>query len=188
VDDEDVGGDGRPGWPEMMRHRPAPPPSLKRMTGQFVRAEIGSSELVGPDWRLALERPVEPNGPDGEDGGWRAVLGLRRGLKLALYGRAATPAEVEVEAWAGDPADDDTDGVAVVTLADGSLALAPIPLCLCGDRGCGNASTQLRKELPGRDLRELAELLRALPWTAPLPQFGSDDILRGRGLAALPDD
>ncbi|HVR11471.1 MAG TPA: hypothetical protein VMW75_25730 [Thermoanaerobaculia bacterium] len=53
--------------------------------------------------------------------------------------------------------------MAVVGLADGGLALARVPLCGCGVRGCGNAGVQLCKVLPGGDLLELAGLLRALP-------------------------
>jgi hypothetical protein len=152
------------------------------MSGQSVRVAIGSSELAGPDWRLALERPVE----QAADGGWRAVLGLRRGLKLQVTGEGAQPDEVWVEAWGGDPADDDTDGVAVIALADGSLALWAIPLCPCGERGCGNVDTQLSKALPVSKLPALAELLRTVPWTSRLPPHGPDDVLRGDGLAALP--
>jgi hypothetical protein len=77
-----------------------------------------------------------------------------------------------------------TDGVAVVGLADGGLALARVPLCGCGVRGCGNAGVQLCKVLPGGDLPELAGLLRALPCTSAVPAH--EDVLRGDGLAALP--
>jgi hypothetical protein len=150
-----------------------------------MRADVGSSELAGADWRLALERPVEraaQPGPWDRDDGWLAVLGIRRGLKLRLSGYDGQPG-VLVEAWAGEPGDD-TDGIAVVVLPGGGLALARVPLCGCGARGCGNAGVQLCKVLPGGDLPELAGLLRALPWTPAVP--GRQDVLRGDGLAALP--
>jgi hypothetical protein len=155
------------------------------VTGQFVRAEVGSSELVGADWRLAVERPIERSRPvdaPDRDDAWLAVLGIRRELKLRVSGHDGRP-DVLVEAWAGEPGDD-TDGVAVVGLADGGLALARVPLCECGDRGCGNAGVQLRKTLPSQDLPELIALLRALPWTSAVPT--RPDVLRGGGLAALP--
>jgi len=138
-----------------------------------VRADVGSSELVGPDWRLAVERPIERPRPavaSDRDDGWLAVLGIRRELKLRVSGRDGQP-DVLVEAWAGEPGDD-TDGVAVVGSARGGLALARVPLCECGDRGCGNTGVQLRKVLPGRDLPGLAGLLRALPWTPAAPARG----------------
>jgi hypothetical protein len=143
------------------------------VTGQFVRADVGSSELAGADWRLAAERPVERSRPAGvsdDDDGWLAVLGIRRELKLRVSGHDGQP-DVLVEAWAGEPGED-TDGVAVVRLASGGLALARVPLCGCGDRGCGNAGVQLRKTLPGQDLPELATQLRALPWTSVVPARG----------------
>jgi hypothetical protein len=140
---------------------------------------------VGADWRLAVERPIErpsPDDPWDRDDEWLAVLGIRRELKLRVSGQDGQPV-VLVEAWAGEPRES-TDGVAVVRLPDGGLALARVPLCGCGVRGCGDAGVQLRKTLPGRDLPELARLLRALPWTPAAPERG--DVLRGDGLAALP--
>lgn len=114
--------------------------------------------------------------------GWLAVLGIRRGLKLRVSGYDGLP-DVLVAAWAGQPGDV-TDGVAVVVLAGGGLALARVPLCGCGVRGCGNAGVQLWKVLPGGDLPPLARLLRALPWASAVP--AREDVLRGDGLAALP--
>jgi hypothetical protein len=132
-----------------------------------------------------VERPVvrvSPVGPWDRGDGWLAVLGIRRGLKLQVCGYDGQPV-VLVEAWAGEPGDA-TDGVAVVRLAGSGLALARVPLCGCGERGCGNAGVQLCKALPGQDLPELAGLLRALPWTPAVPAH--EDVLRGDSLAALP--
>ena len=156
------------------------------MAGQLIRADVGSSNLRartgGWPWSGRSSGPGEID-PWDRDDGWRAVLGIRRGLKLRVSGRDGQPG-VLVAAWAGEPGDD-TDGVAVVVLAGGGLALARVPLCGCGVRGCGNAGVQLRKVLPGRDLPELAGLLRALPWTPAAPV--REDVLRGEGLAALPE-
>jgi hypothetical protein len=151
---------------------------------RLVSALIGSRELVGPDWRLAVQRPIErsgPLGPLGADDSWVAVLGIRRGLTLLVTGDSGL-ADVLVEAWAGEP--ESSDGVAVVELAGGGAALARVPLCSCGDRGCGNAGVQFGKQLPARDLPALASLLRELPWSDAVPS--RSDVLRGEGLAALP--
>ncbi len=97
---------------------------------------------------------------------------------------------VRAEAWAGDPGPD-TDGVAVVRKAgrdpenELSPALARIPLCGCGERGCGNAGIQLSKSLTSDELPQLIALLRELPWASgPATR---ELVLRGDGLAALPD-
>lgn len=156
---------------------------LGRVAG-LVRAVIGSRELDGPGWRLTAERPVERADVfDSIDieGGWGAVLGIRRGLKLLVSGDD-TPG-LEVEAWAGEPADS-SDGVAVVELAGRGLAVARVPLCGCGTRGCGNAGIQLRKQLPAGELPALIAVLRELPWTKTRPT--RSNVLRGDELAALP--
>lgn len=149
-----------------------------------IRAVVGSRELEGPGWRLAVEKPVarvERLGAFGDDDGWSAVLGVRRGLKLLVTGDGERP-DALVEAWAGEPGDS-SDGVAVVELA-GSLAVARVPLCSCGDRGCGNAGIQLCKQVPADELPELVVVLRALPWTDVVPT--RSNVLRGNELAALP--
>ncbi|HEX3388092.1 MAG TPA: hypothetical protein VHT94_03545 [Streptosporangiaceae bacterium] len=150
------------------------------MAGRLITAVVGSGELVGPDWRLATERPIEPSCPAGE--GWVALLGIRRGLKLRVSGDSG-PGDLLVEAWAGEPGDS-SDGVAVIERAGGALALARVPLCGCGTRGCGNAGLQLRKLMPAGDLPALAALLRSLPWTGAVPSL--TNVLSGEGLAALP--
>jgi hypothetical protein len=72
----------------------------------------------------------------------------------------------------------------VVELAGTGPTIARIPLCSCGDRGCGNAGIQLRKQVAAGDLPALVAVLRALPWTSVAPS--RSNVLRGDGLAALP--
>ena len=134
-------------------------------------------QLVGAGWSLSAERIEMLQGND-----WRAVVGIRRGLKLLVTWRHRSQ-ELDVEAWAGEP--EDTDGVAVIDMGDGDIRLARIPLCGCGERGCGNAGIQLSKWLPGAELPVLTELLRELPWTDTVPDYSS--VLRGDGLAAMED-
>lgn len=133
---------------------------------------------------MAVERPIERAeelGASGAGDGWVALLGIRRGLKLLVSGDSGL-LDLMVEAWAGEPGDS-SDGVAVVELA-GSLAVARVPLCSCGDRGCGNAGIQLCKQVPAGDLPELVVVLRTLPWTDVVPT--RSNVLRGDELAALP--
>lgn len=125
---------------------------------------------------------MERLGAFGAGDGWSAVLGVRRGLKLLVTGDGEQ-ADPLIEAWAGEPGDS-SDGVAVVELAGTGLALARVPLCSCGDRGCGNAGIQLCKQVPAGDLPELVSLLRTLPWAGVVPT--RLNVLRGDGLAALP--
>jgi hypothetical protein len=150
-----------------------------------IRAVPGSRKLEGPGWQLTVEAPVvraERLGSSGPGDGWSAVLGVRRGLKLLITGGSDLPDPL-IEAWAGEPGDS-SDGVAVVEVANVGPALARVPLCGCGDRGCGNAGIQLRKQVPPEDLPALVALLRALPWTAVVPTHSN--VLRGASLAALP--
>jgi hypothetical protein len=144
---------------------------------ELITAVPGTRILIGPDWELRADRVDDPG-----DGGWSAVVGIRRGLKLLLT-RSASAAELDVEAWAGEPGD--SDGVAVIDAGDGDLRLARVPLCTCGDRGCGNAGVQLGKPLAPGDLPALVGLLRELPWSAVVPTRSS--VLRGDGLAAIRD-
>ena len=144
------------------------------MTGP-VTVMPAQRRLAGPGWSLRAER-VELLGP----GGWRALLGIRRGLRL-LVTRAAGQPGLRVEAWAGEPGQ--SAGVAVIEAAGGTLQLARVPLCRCGERGCGNAGIQLDKELDDSELADLAGLLRELPWVTTVPDRAN--VLRGQGLAAL---
>ena len=142
-----------------------------------ITAAPGTRMLIGPDWEVRADR-VDDLG----DGGWCALVGIRHGLKL-LVTRNALAAEIDVEAWAGEP--DESDGVAVIDAGDGDLRLARVPLCGCGDRGCGNAGVQFGKPLAPGDLPALVGLLRELPWATVVPtRF---NVLRGDGLAAIRD-
>ena len=135
----------------------------------------GKRQLVGEGWSLRAERIEVLNGKD-----WRALVGVRRGLKL-LVTKSDQAKELDVEAWAGEP--EETDGVAVIDSGGDDIRLARVPLCSCGDRGCGNAGIQLAKWLPGNELPALVELLRALPWTEATPT--TSNVLQGSDLAAI---
>jgi hypothetical protein len=140
-----------------------------------VTAVSSKRQLVGDGWRLRAERIEMLN-----DNGWRALVGVRRGLKL-LVTWSDQDKELELEAWAGEP--EETDGVAVIDLGDGDVWLARVPLCSCGDRGCGNVGIQLFKWLAGNELPALVDLLRDLPWTETIPT--RTNVLQGDGLAAI---
>jgi hypothetical protein len=144
------------------------------MTG-IVTARPAQRRLAGPGWSLRAER-LELLG----EGGWRALLGIRRGVRL-LVTRAAGQPGLRVQAWAGEPGE--SDGVAVIEAADGTRQLVRVPLCGCGDRGCGNTGIQLDKELDEGELAALAGVLRELPWGTTVPDRAS--VLRGSDLAAL---
>lgn len=141
-----------------------------------VTAVPGKRQLVGEGWRLRAERVELLNGHD-----WRALVGVRRGLKLLVTWNEQGQ-ELGVEAWAGEPGE--TDGVAVIDIGGGDIRLARVPLCACGDRGCGNAGIQFAKWLPGNELPALVELLRALPWTETTP--ATSNVLQGGDLVAPP--
>ena len=130
---------------------------------------------MGPGWSLPADR-VEPQ----VDGGWRALIGVRRGLALEVRADRAG-SELMVDAWAGEPAQ--SEGVAVVAGRDGAVGVAPVPQCSCGDYGCSNSGIQFSKELTPADLPVLVEYLRGLPWSTVAPTRGT--VLCGDGVAAL---
>ena len=131
--------------------------------------------IAGEGWSLRAER-VEVLGARA----WRALIGVRRDLKLVVSG-ADLGSEVEVEAWAGEP--EESDGVAVIDAGDGVPRVARVPLCECGDRGCGNAGVQFGKWLAGDELPALIGLLREFPRSEIIPT--PSNVLRGGGLAAI---
>jgi hypothetical protein len=88
-----------------------------------VTAFPDERRIAGEDWSLRAER-VEVLG-----GAWRALIGVRRGLKLLVSGTDLGH-EVEVEAWAGEP--EESDGVAVIDAGDG---VPGWPGCRCADAG-----------------------------------------------------
>jgi hypothetical protein len=141
-----------------------------------VTAVPGARRIAGRDWSLRAERLETTEGVDHD---WRALVGVRNGLNLLV---TSVNQELRAEAWAGEP--DKSDGVAVIDVGDGDIRLARVPLCSCGERGCGNVGIQLDRWLDGQELPALVELLRELPWTRTIPD--RDNVLRGRGLAAIP--
>ena len=140
-----------------------------------VTAFPDERRIAGEDWSLRADR-VEVLG----GGEWRALIGVRRGLKLLVSGTDPGH-DVEVEAWAGEP--EQSDGVAVIDAGEGDPRVARVPLCECGDRGCGNAGVQFGKWLPGGELPSLVGLLREYPWSETIPSHSN--VLRGVGLAAI---
>jgi hypothetical protein len=109
--------------------------------------------------RVAVDR-VRPDGGDG----FEAVLTVRASRVLRLRGEAPMSERVSVDLWAGEP--DDSDGLAAVADGDRPVALAAIPLCECGDRGCGNVGLQLWCEVTADELMPLVKLVARLPSAA----------------------
>jgi hypothetical protein len=140
-----------------------------------VTAFPDERRIAGEGWSLRAER-VEVLG----GGAWRALIGVRRDLKLLVSG-TSLGCEVEVEAWAGEP--EESDGVAVIDAGDGVSRVARVPLCGCGDRGCGHAGVQFGKWLAGGELPALVGLLREFPWSEIIPAHSN--VLRGGALAAI---
>lgn len=131
--------------------------------------------IEGDGWSLRVDRLEMRGGHD-----WLAVIGIRRGLNL-LVTWSDQAKELDVAAWAGEP--ETTDGVAVIDFGSGDLRLARVPLCSCGDRGCGNIGIQFAKWLSGDKLPALVELFRELPWTDTIPT--RSNVLEGHDLAAI---
>jgi hypothetical protein len=142
-----------------------------------VIAVPGKRRIEGDGWSLRADHLELLDG-----NGWRALIGVRRGLNL-LVTWSDQASELDVEAWAGQP--ETTDGVAVIDFGRGDLRLARIPLCSCGERGCGNSGLQFAKWLPGNQLPVLVELFRELPWTDTIPTHVN--VLRGDDLPAIAD-
>ncbi len=142
---------------------------------ETVTAVPGKRRIEGGGWSLRADRLELLNGKD-----WRALIGVRRGLNL-LVTWSDQSGELDVAAWAGEP--ERSDGVAVIDTGSGGVRLARVPLCSCGDRGCGNLGIQFAKSLPGGKLPALVELFRELPWTGTIP--ARSNVLEGPGLAAI---
>lgn len=132
--------------------------------------------IRGADWRLRADWVLS------DSPGWRALVGVRRDLGLLVTAQQDAPGTLEVEAWAGEPGE--SDGVAVVGEEGGTWAISAVPLCGCGDRGCGNIGIQLAKDIPAEDLFALVTLLRELPWENTAPTRST--VLTGDSVAALP--
>ncbi len=120
--------------------------------------DLAGNRLNGPTWSLRAEMTQMT------EYGWDALLGIRPGLKLLVQ---FFEGDTWIEAWVGTP--EESDGVAVIGSSDTPEGIAPIALCSCGIRGCGNSGLQLAKELDPYDLPELLNSLRDLPWTSARP-------------------
>lgn len=140
-----------------------------------VTAFPAERRIAGESWSLRAERVEVLSG-----GAWRALIGVRRDLKLLVCG-TNLGCDVEVAAWAGEP--EESDGVAVIDAGDGVSQVARVPLCGCGDRGCGNAGVQFSKCLAAGELPALVGLLRKFPWSETIPDYSN--VLRGDALAAI---
>jgi hypothetical protein len=147
--------------------------SIDSLNVDEIELDLAGSRLNGPTWSLRAEmtRTTEY--------GWEALLGIRPGLKLLVQ---LVEGEVWVEAWVDTP--DESDGVAVIGSSDTPDGIAAIPLCSCGERGCGNNGLQLAKEIDPDHLPELIETLRDLPWINTIPN--RETVLRGSSLTGLP--
>jgi hypothetical protein len=98
-----------------------------------------------------------------------AILPVRKGVNLLLVIPDDDRTRVHVQAWEGEP--DDSEGLSVVTDAVGApIGIARIPLCSCGDRGCGNAGVQLSYPIAASVLPALVDLLDSLPSLAETPR------------------
>jgi hypothetical protein len=86
-----------------------------------------------------------------------------------------------VELWSGQPGD--SDGLAVAIDRDGPSAIYRIPLCACGDRGCGHAGLQLSNEIAVETLPALVDVLAGLPETSdrPTPTSAWDGVIGPSG-------
>jgi hypothetical protein len=138
-----------------------------------VELDLRGGRLIGRTWSVRAEITRTT------DHGWEALLGIRPGLKLLVQ---LVEGETWVEAWVDTP--EESDGVAVIGSSDIPDGIAAIPLCSCGDRGCGNNELQLAKELDPDHLPDLIEALRDLPWITTVPN--RDTVLRGSSLTGLP--
>ena len=156
-----------------MPHWPCSGPIYDGCVTNEVTAGARRRRLTGDGWSLRADHVEVVEG-----GGWHALVGVRRDLKL-LVTWDGPGQEIGVEAWAAEP--EESDGVAVIDLGDGDIRLARVPLCECGERGCGNAGVQWGMWLPGHELPELVDVLRDLPWTPTRPR--QDNVLRGSVLA-----
>ena len=108
-----------------------------RFDRQRSRLEIdGWSTRVRPLARLSQDDPSVD----------RVSLHIRRGVNV-VKGVSEGSEQVLLETWAGEP--ELSDGLAVVTDPEGDpIGIARIPLCSCGERGCGNAGVQLYYDIP----------------------------------------
>jgi len=89
---------------------------------------------------------------------------VRRGLVAEVLLHRDETADVRLWTRPGGESVLDSDGVAVLSDSGFPHALARIPLCGCGDRGCGNAGLQLDAQVDAATLLDVLELARDLHW------------------------
>ncbi|MDX6334025.1 MAG: hypothetical protein QOG05_1365 [Streptosporangiaceae bacterium] len=77
-------------------------------------ADSARRRLTGEGWSLRAERTETAAGFDQD---WRALVGVRRGLRLLVIWRHQDQdQELEVEAWAGEP--ETSEGIAVIDMGE----------------------------------------------------------------------
>ncbi len=145
-------------------------------TDEIITADPGSRRLIVP------LGSIQASWIWGSADTWIALVGVRDGLNLlvtppdpddVVQGKATgIPPhlktgpwrdKVRIEAWAGQP--DDSDGIAVLGREGVAEAIARVPLCGCGVRGCGNSGIQLDKRIWPSELFQIVDRLRHLPWS-----------------------
>ena len=77
----------------------------------------------------------------------------------------------DLDIWTGEP--QSSKGVAVLARDEEPYALAPIPICTCGERYCGNIHRQLAaKGLTETQLLGLLDMLDGMGWSGSLASDG----------------
>ena len=97
------------------------------------------------------------------------VVQLRPGVNAELY--EGQDGEIWVSLWRGMVSEE--VGLAVVLAKNGSrTGVAEIPLCSCGDRGCGNCGVQLSHAVAAELVTDLLDYLERLPGVPGVPTRG----------------
>jgi len=138
------------------------PPKLLAAGSGGTDVDISTQRLTVGPWstRVASLRSLAT-------GEFSALIVVRKGVNLFLRG-FDHGASVEVELWSGEP--DVSDGLGVVIENYDLAGVARIPVCTCGERGCGNSGVQLAAQMPAGDVPRLVGVLRQLPDLEPLKQ------------------
>lgn len=131
----------------------------------MIEWDEGSGILLveGRRYQAAAVPRVPPTrrGPRIPDEPPRVTLPVRPGLVAQITLHRDGTAGIEL--WAGQP--EETDGIAVLSDSGFPYAMAGIPLCGCGDRGCGNSPLQLNADpVSAETLLGTLELVAELRW------------------------
>ncbi len=122
----------------------------------------GKGRTIDVGGRALVARSVTPTGD-----GWVATVRLRSQADLTLTSREPSTVMAQVKLWTR-PADKGV-GMAVVIDREGRPAsLASIPMCGCGERGCGHSGRQLDVGLTADELLGVISLLDPLDVRGPL--------------------